>query len=61
MQPSRCRCACVHHQKSVRSKANPSPKLTLPKIEKVDPEVDLQVAVRLFNVASTQIGSDVLH
>ena len=30
-------------------------------IEKVDPEVDLQVAVRLFNVASTQIGSAVQH
>ena len=30
-------------------------------IKKVDPEVDLQVAVRLFNVASTQIGSKVQH
>ena len=30
-------------------------------IEKVDPEADLQVAVRLFNVASTQIGSRVQH
>ena len=30
-------------------------------IEKVDPEVDLQVAVRLFNVVSTQIGSEVQH
>ena len=30
-------------------------------IEKVDPEADWQVAVRLFNVASTQIGSEVQH
>ena len=30
-------------------------------IEKVDPEVDLQVAVRLFNVAPTKIGSEVQH
>ena len=30
-------------------------------IEKVDPEADPQVTVRLFNVASTQIGSEVLH
>ena len=30
-------------------------------IEKVDPEADLQVAVRMFNVASTQIGSEVQH
>ena len=30
-------------------------------IEKVHPKVDLQVAVRLFNVASTQIGSKVPH
>ena len=30
-------------------------------IKKVDPEVDPQVSVRLFNVASTQIGSKVLH
>ena len=30
-------------------------------IEKVDPEADLQVAVRLFTVASTQISSEVLH
>ena len=30
-------------------------------IEKVDPEVDLQVAVGLFNVASTKIGSEVQH
>ena len=30
-------------------------------IEKVDPKVDPQVAVRLFNIASTQIGSEVLH
>ena len=30
-------------------------------IEKVDPEADPQVAVRLFNVASTQIGSGVQH
>ena len=48
----------MHHQKSVRSKANPSPKSTLPK---VDPKVDPQVAVRLFNVASTQISLEVLH
>ena len=30
-------------------------------LEKVDPKVDPQVAVRLFNVASTQIGSKVLQ
>ena len=60
MQLSQCGCACVYHQKSVRSKANPSPKLTF-LIKKVDPEADPQVAVRLFNVASTQIGSEVLH
>ena len=30
-------------------------------IKKVNPEVDPQVAVRLFNVASTQIGSSVQH
>ena len=30
-------------------------------IEKVDPEEDQKVAVRLFNVASTQIGSKVQH
>ena len=30
-------------------------------IERVDPKADLQVAVRLFNVASTQIGSKVQH
>ena len=30
-------------------------------IKKVDPKADPQVAVRLFNVASTQIGSKVLH
>ena len=30
-------------------------------IEKVDPEVDPQVATRLFNVASTRIGSKVPH
>ena len=30
-------------------------------IEKVDPEEDQQVAVILFNVASTQIGSEVQH
>ena len=30
-------------------------------IKKVDPEADPQVAVRLFNVASTQIGSGVQH
>ena len=30
-------------------------------IEKVDPEVDQQVAERLFNVASTHIGSEVQH
>ena len=44
----------------MRLKANPSPKLTF-LIEKVDPEADPQVAVRLFNVASTQIGSKVPH
>ena len=30
-------------------------------IDTVDPEADLQVAVRLFNVASTQIGSKAQH
>ena len=30
-------------------------------IEGVDPKADPQVAVRLFNVASTQIGSEVKH
>ena len=30
-------------------------------IKKVDPEADLQLAVRLFNVASSQIGSKALH
>ena len=47
----------VCHQKSVRSKANPSLFL----IEKADPEVDPQVAARLFNVPSTEIGSKVQH
>ena len=28
---------------------------------KADPKMDLQVAVRLFNVASAQIGSEVQH
>ena len=28
---------------------------------KIDPEVDPQVAVRLLNVASTQVGYKVLH
>ena len=31
------------------------------KIERIYPEQDQQVAVRLFKVASTQIGSEVLH
>ena len=30
-------------------------------IKRVDPKADPQVAVRLFNVASIQIGSEVLH
>ena len=30
-------------------------------IEKADPEADLQIAVRLFNVASTQMGSEIQH
>ena len=30
-------------------------------IKKVDPEADPQVAVRLFNVASTQVDSEVQH
>ena len=30
-------------------------------IEKVDPKADPQVAIRLFNVSSTQIGSGVQH
>ena len=51
MQPSRHECAHVQtlHQN----------RLFL--IEKVDPEADLQFAIRLFNVASTQIGSGVQH
>ena len=30
-------------------------------VERIDPEQDQQVAVRLFKVASTQIGSEVPH
>ena len=60
VQPSRCGCTCVCHRKSVRSKANPSSnRLFL--IKNVDPEADPQVAVRLFNVASTQMGPRVQH
>ena len=29
--------------------------------QRVDPKADLQVAVRLFNIASTKIGSEVQH
>ena len=49
-------CLCTS---SKISKVKGKP-FTLPN-QKVDPEGDPQVAVRLFNVASTQIGSGVKH